>query len=525
MRLRALTVWLSVLKRRLRQAGIILVSATALAGCVQAPKFHDSKALNTLVNEYAEQSRMEQERQVAADERSIRVLKVSNAQSYSADKPKLVSVNLVNAPLGRVIGELLVQSAASYNVSGVSITGRVTAKFNELPLMDALNQLLSHRGLGAYEEGGVIRLRYGTPIKPPKAVHQDQGKKEKNASSKGEAKNSEKQRPKVTYEEVALRHVKMEDTLKMLRAVFDGQDDKVKFGSLPERNAIYLAGNAKEVSSARAIISRADQEVPHVLIEALVVAFTKDDAETFQSSVTNAAINNFSGINIIPGQSAANITFTFLHGVKNTKTLTDILDLYVTANRARILSRPYMTARSRETAKIEIVQEAFTVVNRSEDGASVSTNESISAGVTLQVVPTVQSGNTIRMQIKIEDSDFVAGPIDGLIAKRRNSAQTSMNAESGQTIVIGGLDRSREGARNSGLPWLRNIPGLNLLTSKQQGLEEGGQVVVYLTPKIWKPDMKPPIAQSDELKLDNGFSTRVEREALNPAGLRGGRHQ
>ena len=36
---------------------------------------------------------MEQERQGAADERSIRVLKVSNAQSYSADKPKLVSVN------------------------------------------------------------------------------------------------------------------------------------------------------------------------------------------------------------------------------------------------------------------------------------------------------------------------------------------------------------------------------------------------------------------------------------------------
>ena len=52
MRLRALIVWLSVLKRCLRHAGIVLVSATALAGCVQAPKFHDSKALNTLVNEY-----------------------------------------------------------------------------------------------------------------------------------------------------------------------------------------------------------------------------------------------------------------------------------------------------------------------------------------------------------------------------------------------------------------------------------------------------------------------------------------
>ena len=201
--------------------------------------------------------------------------------------------------------------------------------------------------------------------------------------------------------------------------------------------------------------------------------------------------------------------------MKNTKTLTDILDIYVTANRARILSRPYMTARSRETAKIEIVQEAFTIINKSEDGASVSTNESISAGVTLQVVPTVQSGNTIRMRIQIEDSDFISGPVDGLIAKRRSSAQTSMNAESGQTIVNGGLNRTRASASNSGLPWIRNIPGLNLLTSQQQGLEEGNQVVVYLTPKIWNPNMKPPVAQASGLRLDNRLSTRFERQVLD----------
>ena len=180
-----------------------------------------------------------------------------------------------------------------------------------------------------------------------------------------------------------------------------------------------------------------------------------------------------------------------------------------------------MTAHSRETAKIEIVQEAFTIINKSEDGASVSTNESISAGVTLQVVPTVQSGNTIRMQIQIEDSDFISGRVDGLIAKRRSSAQTSMNAESGQTIVIGGLNRTRASASNSGLPWIRNIPGLNLLTSQQQGLEEGNQVVVYLTPKIWNPNMKPTVAQASGLRLDNRLRTRFERQVLDQVSTAG----
>ena len=516
-------IWQSVVGHSRGHAVVFVVLCSAVSGCIQSPNFQDSKTLNTLVSEYAEQSRIERESQVKADARSIRVLKVTNARSYSAKKQKLVSVDLVNAPLGRVIGELLVRSSASYNVSGVSITGRVTAKFTDLPLMSALNQLLSHRGLGAYKEGDVIRLRYGAPIETSSTAKEDKkDEKGKTGHLNKESKTSAEIRPKVVYEEVPLRHVKMEDTLKMLQAVFRG-DDKIKFGNLPERNAIYLAGDAEAVSSARAVITRADQEVPHVLIEALVVAFTKDDAETFQSSITNAAINNFSGINIIPGQAAENITFTFLHGVKNTKTLTDILDIYVSANRARILSRPYMTARSRETAKIEIVQEAFTVINRSDDGASVSTNESISAGVTLQIVPTVQSGNTIRMQIQIEDSDFISGPVDGLVAKRRSSAQTSMNAESGQTIVIGGLNRSRVGASNAGLPWIRNIPVLNMLTAEQKGLEEGNQVVVYLTPKVWKPDMKPPIAQADDLKLDSGFRTRFERQVEDRAGLARGR--
>ncbi|MEM6496250.1 MAG: secretin N-terminal domain-containing protein, partial [Pseudomonadota bacterium] len=501
-RLCPVNIWKSVIGHFRGHAVVFIALGSVVSGCVQSPKFEDSKALKSLISEYAEQSRIEEERQVEADASSIRALKVSSAPSYSSKKRKLVSVDLVNAPLGRVIGEILVRSAASYNLSGVSITGRVTAKFKNLPLMDALNQLLSHRGLGAYKEGDVIRLRYGAPIKPARTVHQGEAKTEKAAHS-----NKETQTPQVVYEEVPLRHVKMEDTLKMLQAVFQGQTNNIKIGTLPERNAIYLAGHAEAVSSARAVIARADQEVPHVLIEALVVAFSKDDAGSFQNSVTNAAINNFSGINIIPGQTAANITFTFLHGVKNTKTLSEILDIYVAANRARILSRPYMTARSRETAKIEIVQEAFTVINRSDDGASVSTNESISAGVTLRIVPTVQSGNTIRLQINIEDSDFISGPIEGLLAKRRNTAQTSMNAESGQTIVIGGLNRSRSGASNTGLPWVRNIPGLNFLTSQQQGLEEGNQVVVYLTPRVWKPDMKPPVAQARELRLDSSFST------------------
>ena len=242
--------------------------------------------MNALVTEYAEQSRAEQERQREADAHSIRVLKVSTAPSYSAKKRKLVSVDLVNAPLGSVIGQILVRSAASYNLSGVSITGRVTAKFKNLPLINALNQLLSHRGLSAYEEDHVIRLRYGAPIKPA-------SKETKTSHSKEKPKNSGNLQQQVVYEEVPLRHVKMEDTLKMLQAVFKDQDKKIKFGNLPERNAIYLAGHAEAVSSARAVIARADQEVPHVLIEALVVAFTKDDAESFQNSITNAAIDTF----------------------------------------------------------------------------------------------------------------------------------------------------------------------------------------------------------------------------------------
>ena len=107
-----------------------------------------------------------------------------------------------------------------------------------------------------------------------------------------------------------------------------------------------------------------------------------------------------------------------------------------------------------------------------------------------------------------------------MLTKRRRSAQTAMNVESGQTIAIGGLNYARSGTGNSGLPWLRNVPVVNMFAAKQEGLDTQEQVIIYLTPRIWEPGMKVPVAKARGLNASSNPFSRFEtgeKEKFGPS--------
>ena len=101
----------------------------------------------------------------------------------------------------------------------------------------------------------------------------------------------------------------------------------------------------------------------------------------------------------------------------------------------------------------------------------------------------------IRLDLQVEESQFLPAVGEALVEVDRNTAQTAMTVRSGQTIVVGGLNVRRAETTNAGLPWLRRIPILNLLTADQSSFDQNKEVVVYLTPYIWNPNLDPPIAR------------------------------
>ena len=79
-----------------------------------------------------------------------------------------------------------------------------------------------------------------------------------------------------------------------------------------------------------------------------------------------------------------------------------------------------------------------------------------------------------------------------------------------------------EAKGNSGFPFLRHVPVLNYLFSKQDAVQEEREVLVFVTPHIWKPSMKAPLVDPAPLALHkNGPNRKAFFESTGhvPMGL------
>ena len=106
--------------------------------------------------------------------------------------------------------------------------------------------------------------------------------------------------------------------------------------------------------------------------------------------------------------------------------------------------------------------------------------------------PTVTPDGEVRVEVDVEESQFLPQLSPASIEVDRNKASTTMQVASGQTIVIGGLALDRQSECNRGFPGLRRIPLLNLLFAQQRKSGEDQEVVIFVTPYVWEPGMDTP---------------------------------
>lgn len=486
---------------------------------------HDDSELKSLIEAYrrgtAELRQAQQEREAA----TIKLLDVVRDPSGG---DFLVSVDLNGASVPLVVQELLETTQEPYNLSAVRLGGRATARFTGLPLLSALNELLNPHGISVGRASGILQFKYGRAVDLSAGADSSDGQTTNSGGSGGTA-----------YREVSLSYLDASQAVDFLDRIYgddddddddDGDDDddsdsstgssefdidlggggELKYGALPELNAIFLAGPADDVSSAAILLGQVDREVPHVLIEALVVELDVAAVMQLGTNITDAALGVASGVQLLPAAVGGNIGFTLLEGAANPAQLTAVIDLLVSQDKAQVLSRPYLSARSSQQASIQIVNQRYVAVDESVEGAAITTTDAVTAGVVLTVTPIVQAEEMIRLDMEVEESQFVAVVGDEILSKDSNTAQTAMTVQSGETIVVGGLNLRRRQALNAGLPWLRRVPGLNLLFAEQAAAEDAKEVVVYLTPYIWTPQMDLPLPLPTTPGVDSLGSTGFE---------------
>jgi general secretion pathway protein D len=167
-----------------------------------------------------------------------------------------------------------------------------------------------------------------------------------------------------------------------------------------------------------------------------------------------------------------------------------------TNSNANLLSTPSILTLDNEEAKIVVGNEvpfrtgSFTT-SVQEGGTTnpFTTIQREDVGLQLTVTPQVHDGETIRLEISQEITNIVpeapigsAGFSDVVTSKR--TIETSVLADDGQTLVLGGLIQDDITINDSRVPFLGSIPGIGWLFRSESKSNTRRNLIIFLRPTV-----------------------------------------
>jgi general secretion pathway protein D len=319
----------------------------------------------------------------------------------------------------------------------------------------------------------------------------------------------------------------------------------------PELNAIVVRGTPTAIAAIEPLITDLDVRRPQVQIEAAIVEITGDQAEALgvQLGAGAAAITGADGfassantlglplrtiLNVINPVAAAGL---LSNGVSANLGLGGnfniLLQALSTSTRANLLSTPSLTTLDNKPAEIVVGQNVpfITGSYAATNGAATTPFTTITrqdVGIMLRVIPRILAGNVVRLEVSQEVSSLVAavsGASD-LITNRR-AIQTTVLADNGGTIVLGGLISDDRQDSRSQVPLLGDVPVLGNLFRSKSLTRNKRTLFVFLKPTILRDKGSVDAAttrQYARLRGEEADNERIRRPAdallVRPTGPR-----
>ncbi|EEX95127.1 type II secretory pathway component EpsD [Vibrio orientalis CIP 102891 = ATCC 33934] len=348
---------------------------------------------------------------------------------------------------------------------------------------------------------------------------------------------------------VYLKYAKAEELVEVLKGVSDNLQAEKSSGSKgassaqrgdvviaahPGTNALVLTAPPDIMNALQDVIAQLDIRRAQVLIEALIVEMAEGDGVNLGvqwGNLETGAMIQYSNTGASVGQvmvgleEAKDTTTTtavydsdgkFLRNETTTEegdysTLasalgsvngaalsiamgdwTALISAVSTDSNSNILSSPSITVMDNGEASF-IVGEEVPVLTGSTSGSNnenpFQTVDRKEVGIKLKVVPQINEGNSVQLNIEQEVSNVLGanGAVDVRFAKRQ--LNTSVMVEDGQMIVLGGLIDERALESESKVPILGDIPYLGHLFKSTSTQVEKKNLMVFIKPTIIRDGM------------------------------------
>lgn len=284
-----------------------------------------------------------------------------------------------------------------------------------------------------------------------------------------------------------------------------------------ENNALLILATPGDYEEVEKAIKKLDVLPLQVLVEASIVEVSLDDQLQYglqwffkdshdgksgrgglripNSGQVTTTDTNGNVVSALTGALTDPADFTYaLFDARGTRA---VLNAIASDSRLNVLSSPSLMVLDNQTATIRVGDQVPIRTSETSNTSGVTTVNGVigttitsqiqyrDTGVTLEVTPRVNSGGMVVLDItqRVDDVDeTTTSGIDSPTILQRE-IKTSVAVQSGETIVLGGLIREDKQESDSGVPFLKDIPGLGLLFSGKQISKSKTELVVMITPR------------------------------------------
>ena len=156
----------------------------------------------------------------------------------------------------------------------------------------------------------------------------------------------------------------------------------------------------------------------------------------------------------------------------------------------QVLSAPSLVVLNNQQAQIQVgdnIPISQTTVNTSNSDTTLSSVEYVQTGVILDVLPRINPGGLVYMDIQQQVSDADDSAVTTTQPNPRISSRavsTQVAVQSGQTVLLGGLIKQDNARSDTRVPGLSRIPGLGWLFGSSSRSRDRTELIVLITPKV-----------------------------------------
>ncbi|MGH7696015.1 MAG: secretin N-terminal domain-containing protein [Gemmatimonadaceae bacterium] len=260
-------------------------------------------------------------------------------------------------------------------------------------------------------------------------------------------------------------------------------------------NSLIIRTSPPNFPLLRETIQALDTRPPQVLLEVAVAEVTLGRGEDFgidwitKGGSTTASLGNPNAADSAGGLGDFVVKVVSLERVD----VRALLRMLASRSDVKVLSTPQVLAVNNREARI-LVGSKVPFVASTRLGNDVAIDRTVQyqdVGTNLIIIPTINSEDYISVEVLQEVSTLTTQTIQAALNApviSTREAATRAIIRNGQTVVIGGLIGNSTEVRDSGVPFLKDLPIIGFLFKRSSRNRSRTELAIFVTPYIVRTD-------------------------------------